>query len=143
MKVTLTISSIIIIVLVAACQSEKVDTMVLLDEKVKAVHISESNGLGEINTESFESFTNEKSIKVFEKAIMTAQKQPETVDVSEPEYDVMVEYEAGEGELPTLAIHLWLGGENERSTLMYIEDDEVYLTTPAITKKLTALLIKE
>ena len=143
MKAILAISSIIIIVLLASCQSEKGDTMILLDEKVKAVHISKSGGLGKMNTEILESFTNEKSIKVFDKAITTAKKQAEKVDVSEPEYDVMVEYEAGEGELPTHGIHLWLGRENERSTLVYIEDDAVYLTTPAITKKLRALLIKD
>ena len=117
--------------------------MVLLDEKVKTVNISESKGFGGMNTELLQSFTDEKSIRVFEKAVTTAKKQAGEIDVSEPEYDVMVEYEAGEGELPTHAIHLWLGGENERSTLMYIEDNKVYLTTPAITKKLRTLLIKE
>ena len=143
MKATLIISSIIIIVLLAGCQSEQGDTMVLLDEKVKAIHIAESNGLEDINTEILQTFLDEKSISLFEKAIWTAQKQSGQIDVSEPEYDVMVEYDAGEGELPTHEIHLWLGGENERSTLMYIEDDEVYLTTPAITKKLRTLLMKE
>ena len=143
MKATLTISSIIIILLLAGCQSEQGETMVLLDEKVKAVHIAESNGLGDMNTEILQSFLDEKSISVFEKTILTAKKQSGKIDVSQPEYDLMVEYEAGEGELPTHAIHLWLGEEDERSTLMYIDDDEVYLTTPAITKKLRTLLIKE
>lgn len=117
--------------------------MVLLDEKVKTVNVSKSKGIGGMNTEILQSFTDEKSIKVFEKAITTAEKQPGKIDVSKPEYDVMVEYEAGEGALPTHATHLWLGGENEKSTLMYLEDDEVYLTTPETTKQLRTLLIKE
>lgn len=143
MKAILTISSITIIALLVSCQSPKEDTMVLLDEKVKTINISESKGFGEMNTEILQSFTDEKSIKVFENAITTAKKQAVKIDVSEPEYDLMVEYEASKGELPAHAIHLWLGRENERSTLMYIEGEEVYLTTPAITQKLRTLLIKE
>lgn len=117
--------------------------MVLLNQKVKVVHISESKGLGEMNTEILQSFTDEKSLNVFEKAITSAQKQSEKMDVSKPEYDVMVEYASSKDENAIHGFHLWLGGENEKSTLMYIADDEVYLTTPAITKKLRALLIKE
>lgn len=143
MSTILFMSSIIIIVLLTGCQSVQGDTMVLLDEKVKVVHISESKGLGKMNTEILQSFTDEKTLNVFEKAITNAQKQSEKMDVSKPEYDVMVEYESSNGESPTHGFHLWLGDENEKSTLMYIEDDEVYLTTPTITKKLRALLINE
>lgn len=142
MSTILFISSIII-VLLTGCQSVQEDTMVLLDEKIKVVHISESKGLGKMNTEILQSFTDEKSLSVFEKAITNAQKQSEKIDVSKPGYDVMVEYGSSNGENPTHGFHLWLGGENEKSTMMYIEDDEIYLTTPAITKKLRALLIKE
>jgi len=137
------VSSIIITVLLTGCQSVEGDTMALLDEKVQVVHISKSQGLGKMNTKILQSFPDEKSLSVFEKAITNAQKQSEKIDVSEPEYDMMVEYESGNGEKPTHGFHLWLGEENEKSTLMYIEDDEVYLTTPAITKKLRALLIEE
>ncbi len=76
-------------------------------------------------------------------ASTTAVKQPGKVDITKPEYDVMVEYKADEGELPTHGIHLWLGKENEKSTFMYITDDSVYLTSPQMTKELRKLILSE
>lgn len=142
-KATFIISSIIIIVLLVGCQVEKGSSLVLLDKTIKAVHISKSNGIGEMNTEIQQSFSDENSIGFIEKSLDTAQKQLEKIDVSKPEFDMMVEYESSNDEVLTQGIHLWLGAENEKSTILNIEHDEFYLTTPKMTKKLRTLLIKE
>lgn len=129
-------------VILAGCQSETQtsETMVLLDENISSVEISESNGFGDMNEDIIQSFTDAKSIKVFQNAILTAQKQIGKVDVSEPEYDVMVQYISAEGQLPTHGIHFWLGKENENSMFMYLGDDEVYLTSAKNTQKLRTLI---
>ena len=45
---------------------------------------------------------------------------------SKPDNNVMVEYDGG---FPIHAIHLWLGEEDEKSTLMYmVGEGETYLT---------------
>lgn len=93
-----------------------------------------------MNEDIMQSYTDVESIKTFKNAITTAQKQMENVDVSEPEYDVMVEYTSAKGQLPTHGIHLWLGKGNEKSMFMYIGDDEVYLTSAKSTQKLRLLL---
>lgn len=134
------LSIILAVITMTACQTEQAETMVLLDEKVTEVKISKSNGFGEMNEDIILSFKDNKSLDIFEKAITTAIKQPGKADISEPEYDVMVEYE---GELPTHGIHLWLGKEDEKSTFMYITDDSVYLTSPQMTNKLRKLILSE
>ncbi|WP_419392817.1 hypothetical protein [Cytobacillus praedii] len=144
MKAIFSILSIIYAaIIMAACQTQQVEKMVLLDEKISEIKISESEGFGGMNEDIILSFQDKKSIDVFEKAITTAVKQPGKVDISEPEYDVMVEYESDKGELPTHGIHLWLGKENEKSTFMYITDDYVYLTSTQMTKKLRELILSE
>ena len=66
-----------------------------------------------MNQDIIFSFNDEQSIKVFEKAIKTAVKQKSDINETKPDYDVMVEYDGG---LPTHAIHLWLGEEDEKIT---------------------------
>ncbi|MED3572634.1 hypothetical protein [Cytobacillus praedii] len=144
MKTIFSILSIICAaIIMAACQTQQAETMVLLDEKIAEVKISESEGFEEMNQDIILSFKDKKSLDTFEKAITTAIKQRGKVDISEPEYDVMVEYESDEGELPTHGIHLWLGKEDEKSTFMYITDDHVYLTSTQMTKKLRELILSE
>ncbi|MGN7403541.1 hypothetical protein ACTHO0_27235 [Cytobacillus praedii] len=144
MKTIFSILSIICAaIIMAACQTQQAETMVLLDEKIAEVKISESEGFEEMNQDIILSFKDKKSLDIFEKAITTAIKQRGKVDISEPEYDVMVEYESDEGELPTHGIHLWLGKEDEKSTFMYITDDHVYLTSTQMTKKLRELILSE
>ncbi|WP_245998122.1 hypothetical protein [Siminovitchia terrae] len=74
-----------------------------------------------------------------EKAITTAMKQPGKDKITDPDYDVKVEYESKEGELPTHELHLWLGEKNEQSMFMYVADDSVYLTSAEMTRKLREL----
>ncbi|MGR3763033.1 hypothetical protein [Rossellomorea sp. NS-SX7] len=130
--------------ILAACQSDRSETMVLLDEKISKVEISTSNGLGGMNEEVLLYFQDKDSLSFFETAITTARKQPGKVDFTEPDYDVMVEYEPNnEGDLPAHGIHLWLGDEGHNSTFVYIGDDAVYHATPEITKKLRGLILSE
>ena len=53
----------------------------------------------------------------------------------------MVEYDDG---FPTHAIHLWLGEEDEKSTLMYmVGEGETYLTSLRTTNQLRELILSE
>ena len=126
---------------IVGCQNNQGNTMVLLDEKVKEINVSKSNGVGDMNQDIILSFGDKQSIKVFEKAIKTAVKQQSNNNEIKPDYDVMVEYD---GEFPTHAIHLWLGEENEKSILMYmVGEGETYLTSSKATDQLRELIISE
>ena len=127
--------------LIVGCQSSQENTMVLLDEKVKEVHVSKSDGIGDMNQNIIFSFNDKQSIRVFEKAIRTAVKQKADINETKPDYDVMVEYDGG---FPTHAIHLWLGEENEKSILMYmVGEGETYLTSSKTTNQLRELILSE
>lgn len=127
--------------LIAGCQNSLENTMVLLDEKVKEINVSNSLGIGDINQDIILSFDDQESIKVFEKSIRTALKQQVNIDEIKPDYDVMVQYEGG---LPTHAIHLWLGQEGEKSTLMYmVGEGQTYVTTSKATSQLRKLILNE
>ena len=113
------------------CQNSEGNTMVLLDEKVKEVNVSKSSGVGDMNQDIIFSFNDKQSIKVFERAIRTAVKHQSNINVTKPDYDVMVEYDGG---FPTHAIHLWLGEEGEKSIFMYmVGEGETYLTSSKST----------
>jgi hypothetical protein len=141
MKVLYTLSLLIGLSLIVGCQNGQENTMVLLDEKVKEINVSESSGIGDMNQDIILSFNDRESIKVFEKAIRTAVKQPSNINDTKPEYDVMVEYEGG---FPTHAIHLWLEEEGEKSTLIYmVGEGETYLTSPKNTDQLRELILSE
>ncbi len=124
--------------IITACQSD--ETMVLLDEEISEIKVSKSEGLGGINEESIISFKDRKSIAVFEKAITTAVKQSGKTDIRKPEYDIAVEYK---GDLPSHGIHLWLGEDNEKSAFMYITNEDIYQTSPDMTKKLRSLILSD
>ena len=123
---------------IVGCQNSDGTTMVLLDEKVKEINVSKSNGVGDMNQDIILSFDDKESIKVFEKAIRTAVKQQSNINESKPDYDVMVEYVGG---FPTHAIHLWLGDEGEKSILMYMVGGETYLTSSKATDQLRELIL--
>ena len=123
---------------IVGCQNNRGNTMVLLDEKVKEINVSKSNGVGDMNQDIILSFDDKESIKVFEKAIKTAVKQQSNINESKPDYDVMVEYVGG---FPTHAIHLWLGDEGEKSILMYMVGGETYLTSSKATDQMRELIL--
>ena len=122
------------------CQNSEGNTMVLLDEKVKEINLSKSNGIGDMNQDIIFSFDDKESIKVFEGAIRTAVKHQSNINVTKPDYDVMVDYDGG---FPTHAIHLWLGDEGEKSILMYMVGGETYLTSSKATDQLRGLILSE
>lgn len=127
--------------LVGGCHNNQENTMVLLDETIKVINVSKSGGIGDMNQDIIHSFDDKQSIKVFEKAIRTAGKQETVSNETKPDYDVMVEYDGG---LPTHAIHLWIGEENEESILMYmVGEGETYLTSEKMTNQLRELILSE
>lgn len=127
--------------LIVGCQNSDGTTMVLLDEKVKEINVSKSNGVGDMNQDIIFSFDDKESIKVFEKAIRTAVIHQSNINETTPDYDVMVEYDGG---LPTHAIHLWLGEEGEKSILVYmVGEGETYLTSSKATDQLRELILLE
>ena len=141
MKILYSLLSIIGLALIGGCQSSEGNTMVLLDEKVKAVNLSNSVNVGEVNPNIIFSYKEKDVIKVFENAIKTAVKKQTTNIEMIPDYDVLVEYV---GEYPIHAIHLWLGEEDEKSILMYmVGDGETYVTSSKATNKLRDLLLSE
>ena len=126
---------------IVGCQNNQENTMILLDEKVKEIKVSKSNGFGDMNQDIILSFDDKQSIKVFEKAIRTAVKQQSNINETKPDYDVMVEYDGG---FPIHAIHLWLGEEDEKSTLMYmVGEGETYLTSAKATDQIRELVLSE
>lgn len=140
MKIIYSLLIIIGLALIGGCQSSERNTMVLLDEKVKEVNVSNSVNVGEVNPNIIFSFDEKEAIKVFENAIKTAVKQTTNIETI-PDYDVLVEYNGG---LPTHAIHLWLGEEDEKSILMYmVGEGETYVTSSKATNELRGLLFSE
>lgn len=128
------------IIVLAGCQLTQGETMVLLDEKVVKVELSPSNGIGDVNPEASKSFDDKKSIKVFENTIRTAVKKQVKVG-PKPDYDVIVSY--GD-RFPKHAIHLWLGDEDEKSTLMYmVGEGETYITSAKATNQLRDIILKD
>lgn len=124
---------------IGGCQSNQENLMVLLDEKVTEVKISNSSGAGNMNQDNILSFDDKQSIKIFNKAIRTSVKQKSDMNETKPDFDVMIEYKEG---LPVHAIHLWLGEENEKSTLMYmVGEGETYLTSSKNTNQLRELIL--
>jgi Tfp pilus assembly protein PilP len=141
MKVLYSLLLLLGLSIIVGCQNSQENTMVLLDEKVKEVKVSKSSGIGDMNQDIIFSFNDEKSIKVFEKAIRTAVKKQSNINETKPDYDVMVGY--GE-RFPTHAIHIWLGEKDEKSTLMYmVGEGEAYITSSKTTNQLRELILSE
>ena len=132
---------VLLLTLAAGCQSLSQETMVLLDEPIAEVNVSKSMGFGEINEDLLFNFNDDETIKIFEKAILGAKSIDSKAGLTEPEYDIVVAYE---GELPSHAIYLWLGDENEESIMMYLTDEETaYMTSVKATNQLRELLLSE
>lgn len=51
---------------IIGCQNNQENTMVLLDEKIKEINLSKSDGIGDMNQDLIFSFNDEQSIKLFE-----------------------------------------------------------------------------
>lgn len=115
--------------------------MVLLNEKIEKVEVSHSIRAGDVNDEILMTFTDRTSIRTFERAITSAVKKDVGVGESVPDFDILVGYEKG---LPTHAIHIWLGEENEKSILMYmVGEGQTYVASEKMTNELRKLLLSE
>ncbi|WP_226666383.1 hypothetical protein [Metabacillus litoralis] len=126
-------------ILLAGCLNDQGERMVLLDEKITKIVLSKSLGVGEMNQDELMNFEDSESIKVFERAIKTATRQKTSGKLSNPDYDIQVRYAEG---LPTHAIHLWIGEEGDKSTLMYmVEKDGPYLTSIKMSTKLREIIL--
>lgn len=131
----------LLLILASGCQSPFAETMVLLEKPIAEVNLSKSNGFGEINDDFIFKFNDDETIKVFEKAILSAEKIGGKSNRTVPDYDLVVVYEGG---LPSHAIYLWLGNEDETSTMKYLTDEEVaYVTSAKTTNQLRELLISK
>ena len=139
-KIFLLVFIVIAIGIVTGCSNKQEETMVLLDEEISKIILSNSLGKGDINLKELKSFEDDEFISIFEKAIKTATKQNVSHTLGKPDYDIQVQYSEG---YPTHAIHLWLGEEGETSTLMYtIYDEDVsYLTTINMANKLRKIIL--
>ena len=131
-----------VFLVLVGCQPQ-VETMVLLNEEISEINLSLSNGTGEMNDEIIFTVKDKKDVDIFKNAILTATKQNNYGKLEIPHYDVMVEYKSDEGKLPTHAIHLWLGEENENSIFTYMLSDDVYFTSPKVTGELRGILLAE
>lgn len=141
----ISVGLIVVCVLMGGCQTIQPETMVLLDSAIEEVNLSESNGVGDINEDILLSFSNEESIAFFEEVITSARKQIGKSALSNPDYDLVVQYEetADGGRLPTHALHIWLGEKDKPSYLMYIVGEEVYSTSSKTTNKLRSYILGE
>lgn len=128
--------------LLVGCQSGFGETMVLLDEPLEAVNIAQSKGRGDMNMDILHSFGDKDKLDFWERAITTARLQSGDGELSNPDYDVMVEYKTdSDGGFPPHGIHLWLGDEGEKSYFMYIEGDGVYETSAKVTEELRKYIL--
>lgn len=127
------------VVLLGGCQEEV--TMVLLDEKIDKIEVAKSKGAGEVNVdEILLTFTDRKSVRTIEEAITSAVKKEANVPERAPDFDILVHYEK---DLPTHAIHIWLGPENEESILTYmVGGGEAYVAPKKMTNELRKLFLQ-
>lgn len=105
--------------------------------EISKVSISNSNEIGNINTDFFMVYEDEEVLEVFQDIFRSAVKQEGIVDISEPDFDLEVTYEEGnKGEY-----HLWLGEKDQNSTLMNSEDTHtIYSISEEATNQLINLI---
>ncbi|SRR5690554_6062231 len=132
MRKTLTVIFIIIpLIVIAACQSNSQH-----DEIVK-MSISNSNGIGQVNTDFFTEYEDEETIQIIEDIISTASKVDGIVDMIDPEYDLEITYANGDKE----GIHIWMGEQGERGTIMYVDNTHtIYYVSEEDKKQLLDLI---
>ena len=130
------IVSILLIPLIPiGCQST-VDDETPNDE-ISKVSLSNSNTIGQINTDFFTVYKNEEVLETFQNIFTSAVKQEGIVDIAEPEFDLEVIYKEGNKQ----EYHLWLGEKDEQSTLMQVEDTHtIYTISEEATNQLIDLV---
>ena len=129
------VSLTLILVVLVGCQSS-IDDEISSDE-ISKVSISNSNNIGNINTDFFMVYEDEEVLEVFQNLFRSAVKQEGIVDMSEPQFDLEVVYKEGNNK----DYHLWLGEKDQKSTLMNIEDtNTIYSISEEATNQLIDLI---
>ena len=129
------VSLTLILVVLVGCQSS-IDDEISSDE-ISKVSISNSNNIGNINTDFFMVYEDEEVLEVFQNLFRSAVKQEGIVDMSEPQFDLEVVYKEGNKK----DYHLWLGEKDQKSTLMNIEDtNTIYSISEEATNQLIDLI---
>ena len=129
------VSILLIPLILIGCQST-VDDETPNDEIAK-VSLSNSNTIGQINTDFFTVYEDEEVLETFQNIFTSAVKQEGIVDIAEPEFDLEVIYKEGNKQ----EYHLWLGEKDEQSTLMQVEDTHtIYTISEEATNQLIDLV---
>lgn len=123
---------LVVPLVLVGCGTKDTDT----DDFVK-VSVAESIGFDGFSPDFFIEFDDEDTLADFEEMFENAVKQDGIVDMAEPEYAIEAEFEDGR----KLQYYLWVGGADQRSTLMNVDDTQtIYLTSAEETKWLIDLL---
>lgn len=129
------VSILLIPLILIGCQST-VDDETPNDE-ISKVSLSNSNTIGQINTDFFTVYEDEEVLETFQNIFTSAVKQEGIVDIAEPEFDLEVIYKEGNKQ----EYHLWLGEKDEQSTLMQVEDTHtIYTISEETTNQLIDLV---
>lgn len=129
------VSILLIPLILIGCQST-VDDETPNDE-ISKVSLSNSNTIGQINTDFFTVYEDEEVLETFQNIFTSAVKQEGIVDIAEPEFDLEVIYKEGNKQ----EYHLWLGEKDEQSTLMQVEDTHtIYTISEEATNQLIDLV---
>lgn len=101
------------------------------------VSLAHSEVIGQINLEFFNEFEDKESVETFKSLFENAVQQEGIVDISNPDYDVVVVDDEGK----THEMHLWIGESDEKSALMWLDDtNTIYLIPEDGTKQLIELV---
>lgn len=129
------VSILLVPLILIGCQST-VDDETPNDE-ISKVSLSNSNTIGQINTDFFTVYEDEEVLETFQNIFTSAVKQEGIVDIAEPEFDLEVIYKEGNKQ----EYHLWLGEKDEQSTLMQVEDTHtIYTISEEATNQLIDLV---
>ena len=129
------VSILLIPLILIGCQST-VDDETPNDE-ISKVSLSNSNTIGQINTDFFTVYEDEEVLETFQNIFTSAVKQEGIVQIAEPEFDLEVIYKEGNKQ----EYHLWLGEKDEQSTLMQVEDTHtIYTISEEATNQLIDLV---
>lgn len=118
------------------CNSSNIENM--KEHNISKVSISTFNGYGGLNENYFLNIEDKQIINGINNMFNGMKKQKKRGET--PQYDILITYENSD----TKGIHLYLGGEGERSVIMYIGHEEtVYYTSEEMTKQLRKIIVKK
>jgi len=131
MRMTSIILGAALLFFIASCENEQGKA---ISEKSSSSHITESRlqdvartgdqvvvsrslGFGSINAVPYGTFTKKKQIEVFTQAVQSAEKMQGRLDVSQPDYDIVIKQGRKQ-----LEIHLWIDARYAHGMYTYVSD---------------------